>query len=119
MEKLFSYGTLQQENVQLATFGRVMGTIKDSLPNYHIELLEISDPEVVKTSGKTHHPIAIPSNEPESSVNGTLLEITEEELLQSDRYEVKEYKRVRSLLASGTNAWVYVSSEYTSPIGEL
>ena len=113
MELLFSYGTLQQENVQIATFGRVMGTIKDSLPSYRIELLEISNKEVVKTSGKLHHPIAIPTSDTQSLVEGTLLEISVDELAESDKYEVKEYTRKKCTLLSGKEAWVYVSSTHT------
>ena len=52
---LFSYGTLQQEDVQLATFGRRLEGRVDALPGYATSLLEIRDAEVVKTSGKTHH----------------------------------------------------------------
>ncbi len=111
MELLFSYGTLQQENVQIATFGRVLEYKADSLPGYKIEQLKISDAEVVATSGKTHHPIAVPSENDESFIKGTLLEITAEELRQSDSYEVKEYVRKSVKLSSGIIAWVYVSAD--------
>ena len=36
MELLFSYGTLQQENVQLANFGRRLTGVSDTLVNYKI-----------------------------------------------------------------------------------
>ena len=58
---LFSYGTLQQEEVQLATFGRLLEGRKDALPGYATTLFEIKDAEVVATSGKTHHFMARPS----------------------------------------------------------
>ena len=45
---LFSYGTLQQEDVQLATFGRRLEGRADALPGYATSLLEIRDAEVVK-----------------------------------------------------------------------
>ncbi len=109
MELLFSYGTLQQENVQLATFGRVMDMKADTLPNFKIEMLKISDEEVVKTSGKLHHPIAVPSTG--SSIEGTVISITNEELVASDSYEVKEYIRKKCKLSSGIEAWVYVCSK--------
>jgi len=108
MERLFSYGTLQQTDVQLATFGRVLSTTQDSLPNYSLEQLKISDENVVATSGKLFHPIAIPLSG--SSIHGVVVEITSEELVQSDTYEVKEYKRVSAMLSSGITAWVYVKS---------
>jgi hypothetical protein len=57
MPKLFSYGTLQQEDVQLATFGRRLTGVSDALVGYRQSMVAIQDPEVVRTSGKTHHPI--------------------------------------------------------------
>src|SRR6478672_6790091 len=57
MPLLFSYGTLQQSNVQLATFGRELPGTPDSLVGYEQSMVPINDPEVVRTSGKTHHPI--------------------------------------------------------------
>ncbi len=63
MERLFSYGTLQQKNVQIETFGRVLTTSADTLPNYALEQLKITDEAVVATSGKEYHPIAVPSKE--------------------------------------------------------
>lgn len=35
-EKLFSYGTLQQETVQLSTFGRKLQGTADVLIGYHL-----------------------------------------------------------------------------------
>ena len=55
MQKLFSYGTLQQENVQLATFSRKLTGSPDVLVGYRLDEIAISDPAVVATSGKTHH----------------------------------------------------------------
>ena len=54
---LFSYGTLQQRDVQLATFGRELHGTPDHLVGFRQSMVRIEDPEVVKTSGKTHHPI--------------------------------------------------------------
>lgn len=109
MNKLFSYGTLQQENVQLATFGRLLDGQADSIIGFVETMLEITDPEVIETSGKTHHPIVSPSDNPGDSVRGTVFLITDQELEQSDRYEVSDYERVQALLASGGVAWVYVA----------
>jgi hypothetical protein len=57
MPLLFSYGTLQQEDVQLSTFGRRLVGQKDELVGFEQSLVRIDDPQVVATSGKTHHPI--------------------------------------------------------------
>ncbi|CAB5503684.1 hypothetical protein [uncultured Gammaproteobacteria bacterium] len=103
---LFSYGTLQNSTVQLATFGRELFGYKDELLNYRLAMLEIQDASVVKLSGESHHPIAVPSQS--DTILGTVFEITQEELAQSDKYEVDEYQRVLGKMASGTPAWVYV-----------
>ena len=57
MENLFSYGTLQQENVQLENFGRTLEGSKDILQRYCLEEIEITDDFVLKTSEKSFHPI--------------------------------------------------------------
>jgi hypothetical protein len=41
-------------------------------------------------------------------VRGTVFEITAEELIAADRYEVSEYTRVLATLKSGARAWIYV-----------
>jgi gamma-glutamylcyclotransferase (GGCT)/AIG2-like uncharacterized protein YtfP len=112
MPLLFSYGTLQQENVQLSTFGRLLQGQKDELVGYEESLVKIEDAEVVATSGKTHHPIVKNSGRSESRVSGTVFEITDEELARADQYEVAAYKRVNAPLASGKQAWVYVDARF-------
>ncbi|NQW55118.1 MAG: gamma-glutamylcyclotransferase [Rhodospirillales bacterium] len=107
---LFSYGTLQQEDVQFATFGRLLEGRADVLPGYATLLFEIRDAEVVKTSGKTHHLIARPSGRAEDEVPGVVLRITAPELAAADTYEVSDYKRVAVRLKSGLEAFVYVAT---------
>lgn len=115
MPLLFSYGTLQQANVQLATFGRELAGSSDSLVGYEQSLLEIEDPEVVRASGKSHHPIVKYSGNPTQRVPGTVFEISAQELEHADRYEVSAYKRVAAPLSSGRTAWVYVDARYAPP----
>jgi hypothetical protein len=55
MPLLFSYGTLQQEDVQLATFGRLLQGQSDELVGFEQSRVRIEDPRLVATSGKTHH----------------------------------------------------------------
>ena len=57
-EYLFSYGTLQLEAVQMATFGRLLAGTHDALPRFEAASIEIDDPTTVSLSGKTHHTIA-------------------------------------------------------------
>lgn len=69
----FSYGTLQDETVQVANFGRKLAGVPDALPGYATVSLAISDPAVVATSGKQHHSIAEPSANLHAEVLGRSL----------------------------------------------
>ncbi|CAN7276702.1 MULTISPECIES: gamma-glutamylcyclotransferase family protein [unclassified Pseudomonas] len=105
---LFSYGTLQDRAVQLSTFGRELKGRLDSLPGYKQNLVEITDPAVLAASGKSHHPIVQESGDLSDEIAGTVFEITAQELVAADEYEVADYKRVSVPLKSGISAWVYV-----------
>jgi gamma-glutamylcyclotransferase (GGCT)/AIG2-like uncharacterized protein YtfP len=108
-ELLFSYGTLQQDSVQMASFGRLLTGRPDTLLGWRQQMVEITDPEVLAQSGAALHPILIPGRK-DDSVSGTVFEVTAEELAAADRYEVADYKRVAAPLKSGVTAWVYVGS---------
>jgi len=108
-ELLFSYGTLQQERVQLAQFGRRLEGRADALPGWRTVMVEITDPGVLAKSGETHHPVVMPGQNDES-VAGVVFEITAQELAAADAYEVADYKRIAAPLASGITAWVYVKA---------
>lgn len=105
---LFSYGTLQLEKVQLENYGRILYGERDQLPGYRLELLKITSKEVLLKSGKEIHPIAVRSKNDLDLVEGVLFEITEEELIQTDKYEVSQYQRILTTFKSGKKAWVYV-----------
>ncbi len=108
-ELLFSYGTLQQEGVQLAQFGRRLTGHADALMGWRQEMVEITDPDVLAKSGKAYHPIVIPGRK-DDSVPGMVFEITPEELAAADSYEVDDYRRIAAPLKSGVTAWVYVKA---------
>jgi gamma-glutamylcyclotransferase (GGCT)/AIG2-like uncharacterized protein YtfP len=109
MELLFSYGTLQLENVQLKTFGRLLRGTKDILVSYSISKIEISDEDVIATSGERYHPILKYTGNNFDVVKGTVFELTSEELGQADEYEVKEYSRIQAKLKSGGSTWIYAA----------
>lgn len=111
MEKLFSYGTLQQDNVQIDTFGRLLKGEKDRLVAYQMDEIRITDPAVLKASGKEFHPILRYTGNAGDQVDGTVFEITAEELAQADSYEVDAYKRVEAKLLSGNHAWIYAAAQ--------
>jgi gamma-glutamylcyclotransferase (GGCT)/AIG2-like uncharacterized protein YtfP len=107
---LFSYGTLQQESVQLSSFGRRLVGHPDLMTGFKKEIVEISDPDVLAKSGEKFHPIVVPSYDPADWVPGTVFLVTEQELAAADAYEVSDYKRIETVLASGIKAWVYVKA---------
>src|SRR3954467_3418856 len=76
-ELLFSYGTLQYRNVQVANFGRELTGRADALPGYTGGRVPITDLEVVASSGESHYANAVPSSHPEDAVSGTVFEVTE------------------------------------------
>lgn len=109
-EKLFSYGTLRYEAVQLATFCRKLDGQSDALSGFLFTMVEITDPYVIATSGEALHPIIAYTGNASDRVNGMVFDISLEELKQADSYEVADYKRIGVQLASGIKAWVYVNA---------
>lgn len=105
---LFSYGTLQNPQVQRVSFGRLLEGRADALPGYRRTLLRITDPKVLAASGEAEHPIIEPSFHSADAVEGTVFAITAAELAAADAYEVSDYKRIAVILKSGAQAWVYV-----------
>jgi hypothetical protein len=105
---LFSYGTLQLERVQLESFGRRLDGADDAMPGYRRTMLEITDPDVIRTSGERFHPIVSQTGEPADEVQGKVFSISEAELAAADAYEVSDYRRISVRLKSGKKAWVYV-----------
>jgi hypothetical protein len=112
MPLLFSYGTLQQDDIQLATFGRLLKGRRDELVGFVPALVRIEPPEVAARLGKTHHNDARRTTDASNRVAGMVFEVTNEELARCDDYEAEfHYDRVMAPLASGEEAWVYVHVE--------
>lgn len=107
---LFSYGTLQLPEVQMAQFKRLLEGAEDAMPGFAQAMVEITDPEVLRKSGQRFHPIVSQTGNPADSVAGKVFAVTTAELAAADEYEVADYKRVLVTLASGRQAWVYVKA---------
>ncbi len=107
MEKLFSYGTLQQEAVQISTFGRVLNGVADTLLGYRLTTVKIKDPKVVALSGKEYHPILVYTGYPSDKITGTVFELSSEELAHADAYEDDAYVRKLGRMLSGEQVWIY------------
>ena len=109
---LFSYGTLQLDAVQIATFGRQLVGSSDALRGFELAVLKIEDPTVVAISGKAYHTMAKFTGRASDVVSGTVFAVTPCEIQNADRYEVAAVKRVAVVLQSGLRAWAYVDAEY-------
>lgn len=105
---LFSYGTLQLPAVQREKYGRLLDGAADTLSGYRISPIDITDPDVVRLSGKSRHPIARLSGNPADEIRGVVYLLTEVELEATDAYEVDPYVRVEVTLMSGRTAFAYV-----------
>lgn len=96
MEHIFVYGTLYDPDVQQRVIGRLVGGKPDTLDGWYKSQI---------TLGDGTYPIIIPNAG--TSVEGHVLEVTEEELLRMDIYETNSYNRRRVKLRSGLETWVY------------
>ena len=111
MPLLFCYGTLRLGDVQLATFGRLVGGENDEVPGCEREVIAIDDTQVVASTGRGEHVNLRFDRHPALRVSGTVLELTDAELAEADRYEaLSRYRRREVKLASGRTAWAYVYS---------
>jgi gamma-glutamylcyclotransferase (GGCT)/AIG2-like uncharacterized protein YtfP len=109
LENLFSYGTLQQEEVQLATFGRRLEGSPDALPGYRLVMIRIEDQDFVIKSGTADHRNIHFTGSESDFVEGIVFRVTKTELEHSDAYEPIGYERFVVQLRSGTKAWVYLN----------
>jgi hypothetical protein len=108
---LFSYGTLQKRDIQIAHFGRELTGWEDALPGYALRITAVADPRVAALIGETEYGNAEPSTDPNDAIPGIVFEITEQELAAADQYEADAaYRRIPVTLRSGVRAWVYVRS---------
>jgi hypothetical protein len=105
---LFSYGTLQLREVQLANYGRPLDGTHDALLGYRLEVLPDRDPDAVRISGTKTHMIVRWTGNPADRVAGMLFLLTAEELAATDKYEGSDYARAEVTLESGRRALVYV-----------
>jgi gamma-glutamylcyclotransferase (GGCT)/AIG2-like uncharacterized protein YtfP len=108
VDYLFSYGTLRDETVQRAVFGRGLEGFTDALRGFRLANQVIADPTTIALTGTNVHRILIRSDDPNESVEGVRLVIEPHDLASADEYEDAAYVRIQVTLASGADAWVYV-----------
>ena len=101
MPYLFTYGTLQDPQVQVYVFGRTLEGQPEELPYF----------KWYKNAVYGRYPLVKPSNQKEDMVKGMAYKVSEQDLERCDVYETSAYTRKRFTLKSGIEAWVYVSQE--------
>ena len=84
MPLVFSYGSLQEAGVQLATFGRRLEGTGDALRRWTRSRVPVGERGARRT-GKTHHANLIPCAD--STIDGMAFEVSDDELLLTDAYE--------------------------------
>ncbi|WP_420401812.1 gamma-glutamylcyclotransferase family protein [Flagellimonas sp.] len=100
MEHLFTYGTLQDLQVQQYIFGRILTGKSDFLPGF----------KKMENAVYDRYPLVIQSGNPKDTVQGMVYEVTSLDLAKSDIYETSAYKREKVMLESGIEAWLYVKN---------
>ena len=96
--KLFAYGTLLDESIQKEIIGRLVVGTPDYLIGYR---------KIMRQFAAGIYPDLI--EDPTGQVKGQILDLSAEELKLCDLYEGCEYKRVKLLLKSGVEVFVYMS----------
>ena len=99
-ELLFSYGTLQDESVQLKTFGRRLKGQADSLVGYRLTTVEIEDKDFAAENGAQQRNAHF-TGDASDRIEGMVFIVTKQELEASDTYEPTDYKRRTSAIEVG------------------
>jgi gamma-glutamylcyclotransferase (GGCT)/AIG2-like uncharacterized protein YtfP len=100
--KLFTYGSLQHEDVQENLFGRTLKGTPEKLIGYVLKRIQIEE-----EFGIVHYPVIVETKKDTDFIDGIVYEVTEKELNQTDLYEGMHYKRVEVHLHSDQKAWAY------------
>jgi hypothetical protein len=77
---LFSYGSLQKKDIQIANFGRELTGREDAVHGYRRHSTAVTDPGIAALIGESHYATLERSSSPEDTVTGMVFEITDEEL---------------------------------------
>jgi gamma-glutamylcyclotransferase (GGCT)/AIG2-like uncharacterized protein YtfP len=104
MEQLFTYGSLQNADVQETIFGRKLEGKPEILVGYTVKEISIEE-----EFGMEKYPIIVPTQNEEDTISGILYELSPSDLQKTDTYEGYHYKRIQVALESKQTAWVYTA----------
>ncbi|WP_419213563.1 DUF4286 family protein [Maribacter sp. X9] len=96
---LFTYGTLQEKEVQLGVFSRPLVGFKDELSHYRISDIKVAD----------LYPTLQHTGKEGDKISGQVYTLSHQELQKADAYEGDAYERIQIQLGSGKKAWVYIA----------
>ncbi len=108
MIQLFTYGTLQHDDVQENLFGRVLAGTPEKLIGYVLKKIQIEE-----EFGIVQYPVLVETKNKKDFIDGIVYEVTDQDLYQADLYEGLHYKRVEVHLKSKQKAWAYTSANFT------
>jgi len=119
-ERLFVYGTLMESGIQKEVFGREIAGVPDLLYGYITGTVTFGNEtypairKAVSESSGGNRMVEIQGNGEESlneavpsGVQGIVLLVSDEDILEADFYEGEYYTRTLVTLDSGTMAYVY------------
>jgi gamma-glutamylcyclotransferase (GGCT)/AIG2-like uncharacterized protein YtfP len=98
MAKIFSYGTLWQPDTQLSQFGMTFSVDPD------LDYVDGWDIIKIRMRGGLFS-VAV---EGESTVGGAIVDVPDELLPEVDKYEGREYKRIKITTLTGNECQMYV-----------
>jgi gamma-glutamylcyclotransferase (GGCT)/AIG2-like uncharacterized protein YtfP len=99
MNNIFTYGTLMDASVRTRVLGKEITGKNDSLSNFRLKKHSVlySYPVVEKNEG--------------NNVKGMVFEVTDDDLINLDRYESDYYRREIVTLDSGVKSMVYIEND--------
>ncbi len=97
---MFTYGTLQDPQVQLYVFDKILEGDVDFLLGF----------KWYKNAVYGRYPLVKPTSNPKEMVKGVAYKVTKADLLRCDVYETSAYQRKKFILKSGKEAWVYIEN---------
>ncbi|MEO9510883.1 MAG: gamma-glutamylcyclotransferase family protein [Flavobacteriaceae bacterium] len=101
MEYLFTYGTLQDLQLQQAIFGHLLLRGKtDFLAGF----------QRLENAVYGRYPLVMQTNNAKHKVKGKVYEVSLLDLQKADAYETSAYQRKKMKLESGLEAWLYVEN---------
>ena len=118
-EYLFSYGTLQKKPVQIKLFGRTLSGEKDIVPGFITSEIDIEDEAFLAKGEQGSQLTAVRTNKADDRIDGTVFEVSTEELVEADGYEPDNYYRARVTLGSGKEAWLYLAADPMDPLNKI